>query len=349
MATRMGTIDVRALLLSLLLLGALGAVACGKGAAGNGPAAQVGKARARPAAPRIAIELRRGQGPRELVRIGTRDVIIGPSSGPLARKFFVDPRRADIAWYFLRTYAPFQAKTPEGEIAFQGQGKVKAGATEQRMIREWTRQVAAEAAGGRGGSAYGLVFAWHQGGSSLDCQDVAIYLTGEVSATSCGWDGEVRGRLEPGALGRVYDWFDRLQPFQEGGAQTEDSLRPGAFETRLVFAGRGARPASAGEQAEIQSFAATLYSELNARRTGAPPPAASAAPATPQGKTPPAPAEPPPARLLLPPGALNPRPQQEIILQFPEKPPSPPPFQGAQERAPRRPAPVPAEPVQPPA
>ena len=316
----MAKTNAGALLLSILLLGA---AACGKGTAGSGPAAQVGKARAAPAAPRIAIELRRGQEPRELVRIGTRGVIIGPSSGPLARKFFVDPRRADIAWYFLRTYAPFEAKTPEGEIAFQGQGKLKAGATEQRMIREWSRQVAAEAAGGRGGSAYGLVLAWHQGGSSLDCQDVAIYLTGEAAATSCGWDGEVRGRLEPGALGRVYDWFDRLQPFQEGGAQTEDSLRPGALETRLIFAGKGARPAAAGEQAEIQSFAAKLYSELNARRTGAAPPAAPAAPATPPGKTPPVPVEPPSARLLLPPGALNPRPQ-EIILQLPEKPPPPP-------------------------
>ena len=67
------------------------------------------------------------------------------------------------------------------------------------------------------------------------------------------------------------------------------------------------------------------------------------------GKTPPAPVEPSAARLLLPLGALNPRPQQEIILQFPKKPPSPPPSQGMHERAPRRPVPVPAEPVQPPA
>jgi hypothetical protein len=341
----MATTTASALLLSTLLLGA---VACGKGTAGGGSAAPGGKRPAAPAAPRIAIELRRGQEPRELVRIGTRGVVIGPSSGPLARKFFVDPRRADVAWYFLRTYGPFEAKTPEGEIAFQGQGKVKAGATEQRMIREWTRQVAAEAAGGRGGSAYGLVLAWHQGGSSLDCQDVAIYLTGEAAATSCGWDGEVRGRLEPGALGRIYGWFDRLQPFQEGGAQTEDSLRPGALETRLVFAGKGSHPAANEEQMEIQSFAAALYSELNARRTGAPPPAAPAAPATPPGKTPSAPIATPPARLLLPPGALNPRPQ-EIILQLPEKPP-PPPSQGTPEGAPRRPAPpVPDEPVPPPA
>ena len=215
------------------------------------------------------------------------------------------------------------------------------------MIREWSRQVAAEAAGGRGGSAYGLVFAWHQGGSSLDCQDVAIYLTGEAVATSCGWDGEVRGRLEPGALGRVYDWFDRLQPFQEGGAQTEDSLRPGALETRLIFAGKGTRPAcgrGAGGDPVLRRQA-LLGAEREADRDAAG--RARRAGHT-AGEDSPAPVEPPPARLLLPPGALNPRPQ-EIILQLPEKPPPPPPSQGTQEGAPRRPAPVPAEPVQPPA
>jgi hypothetical protein len=294
----------------------------------------------------VGIELQRGADPRELVRIGTRDVVIGPTSGPLERKYFADPRRSDVAWYLLRTYAPFEMKTPEGDLAFNGQGRLKAGATEQRMIFEWTRQTAAEAAGGRAGSAYGLAFAWHQGNSSLDCQDVVVYLTGEVAATSCGWDGEVQGRLEPGALGRVYAWFDHLQPFQGGGAQTEESLRPGALETRLVFAGQGTHPASAGEQAEIQSFAAELYSELNARRAGgaplAPPPPVPPGTKSPQ-KAATTPVEPPPAHLLLPPGALNPKPQ-EIILQLPEKPPPPPPS----ERTPGAPQRRPAEPVEPP-
>jgi hypothetical protein len=322
------------------------------GLAACGPVAPKGKAPAAAAkgraAPPVGIELQRGNDPRELVRIETRDVVIGPVSGPLERKFFADPRRPDIAWYLLRTYAPFEMKTPAGDLAFNGQGKLKAGATEQRMILEWTRQSAAEAAGGRSGSAYGLAFAWHQGNSSLDCQDVVVYLTGEVAATSCGWDGEVQGRLEPGALGRVYAWFDRLQPFQGGGAQTEESLRPGALETRLVFAGKGKHPAAAGEQAEIQSFAAELYSELNARRLGGAPPAPP--PAVPPGTKPqkpaPVPVEAPPARLLLPPAALNPKPE-EIVLQLPEKPPAPPPSQGTREGAPRRPAPP--EPVQPPA
>jgi hypothetical protein len=268
-----------------------------------------------PAEAPLGIELQRWKDPREMVWVGTRSVVTGPLPGPLARKFFVDPHRSDFAWYLVRSYAPFERKGPEGDLAFHGQGKVKAGATEQRMIAEWARQTAAEVVDERGGPAYGLALAWHQGGSSLDCQDVAVYLTGEAVATSCGWDGEVQGWLEPGALGRLYGWFDHLRSFQSGGGQTADSLRPGALETRLVFAGRGKQPASKGEEGEIQSFAAGAFAELAARRGGAPAPPAPA-PAAPA-------AAPPPSHLLLPPGALNPR-QEEIVLQLPEKPPAPP-------------------------
>jgi hypothetical protein len=302
-----------ALILLLSILGACGKVPQGK------PAAAPAKA---PAGPPVGIELQRGKDPRERVWIGTRNVVIGPLSRPPARKLFVDPHRSDIAWYLLRTYAPFERRAPEWDLFFHGQGKAKTGAVEQRMIFEWARQTAAEAVDGKGGMAYGLALTWHQGGSSLDCQDVAVYLTGEAVATSCVWDGEVRGWLEPGSLSRLYSWFDHLGPFQAGGGQTQERLRPGALETRLVFAGKkGSRPAKADEQAEIQSFGAGVFAELSARRNGAaPPPPQPAA----QGKAPvPAPAPPPASHLLLPPGALNPR-QEEIVLQLPEKPPAVP-------------------------
>ncbi len=306
----------------LLLLAFLGA--CGKVPKGK-PAAAVTKG---PAGPPLGIELQRGQDPRERVWIGTQSVIIGPLPGPLVRKFFVDPRRPDMAWYFLRTFAPFERKGLNWDLSFHGQGKAKAGVTEQRMILEWARQTAAEAAGGHGSQAYGLALAWHQGGSSVDCQDVAVYLTGEAVATACVWDGEVRGWLEPGTLARLYGWFDHLAPFQAGGGQTQESLRPGALETRLVFAGKGRQQATAAEETEIQSFGAALFAELAGRRNGngaAPPPPPQPAPGAP-GKTAapaPVPAAPPPSHFLLPPGALNPR-QEEVVLQLPEKPPAPP-------------------------
>src|SRR5215203_7223824 len=304
---------MKPLIFFVLLLGltACGQAPGGKAAAGKGPISPASKE------PEVGIELRRGREPRELVKIGTRGVVIGPGEGPLEWKFFAEPRRSDDAWYFLSTYGRFERRSPEGDLVFRGHGKVKPGPAEQRMIFEWARQVASEAAGGRGVAAYGLVIAWHQGGASGSCQDVILDLTGEADATACGWDREVRGRLDPAQLGRVYGWFDRLQPFQAGGEQGEDSLRPGSQETRLIFAGRGARPATAAEQGEIQSFTVTLFAELAARRRGARPPVASATPGSAGPESTPAP---PAERLLLPPNAAV-KPEEEILLKLPDEPP----------------------------
>ena len=306
--------------LSLMTLLLLGAAACGPG----GGASSRGARKARPAAfqlPSVEIELQRGTDPRELVRIGTRGVAIGTVKEPLEWKFFAEPRRADEAWYLLRTYAPFREMSPAISLAFGGQGKVRPGIAERRMIGEWTRKVASEAAGGRAVAAYGLAFSWRQGGSSGICSDVAVYLTGEVAATACGWPGESRGRLEPAALARLYEWFDRMRPFQAGNETQEGPNPRTALDTRLIFAGAGKRIATAAEQEEMLAFAAELFAELAARKGAVPPPPApegAPAPGSPAPK--PAPAEPPPARLLLPPAAMSPR-LEETPLQFPEKPP----------------------------
>lgn len=305
---------MRRLISFLLLLAVLAACGGGAPAPGSSKGKEEGQATLVP--PWVGMELRRGREPRELVRIGIRGATIGPADGPLAWKLFAEPRRASDAWYFLNTYAPFTRSAPEGELMFRGRGKVKAGLVQQRMIFEWARQVAAEAAGSRAGAAYGLLIAWHQGGPSGICEDVVLYLTGEAVATACGWEQEVRGRLDPEQLGRVYGWFDRLQPFQIASGRNEDA-RAGVLETRVIFAGRGARPATAAEEAEIRSFAASLFAELAARRRGgAPAPAQPGAPESAAAEATPT----PPTHLLVPPGAMAPR-REEIILQLPEKPP----------------------------
>jgi hypothetical protein len=307
---------MRRLIFFLLIAGL---AACGEAPSGPpAPGAPKGKgaapAESSPAAPPawVGFELRRGQSPRELVRIGLRGVVIGSAEGRLEWKLFAEPRRSDDAWYLLSTYAPFKRSAPEeGELVFRGRGKVKPGPAEQRMIFEWVRQVASEAGGGRSGAAYGLLLAWHQGGASGLCEDVVLYLTGEAVATACGWEREVRGRLDPSQLNRIFGWFDRLQAFQTAGEPAEESSRPGGIETRLIFAGRGTKPATAAEQSEIRSFADALFTELAARRRGAAP-----APAETSDQTEPTPLQ----HLLLPRGAASPR-SQEIILQLPEKPP----------------------------
>lgn len=278
----------------LLLLFAV--ASCG-GEAPEAPGERRGPAAKRSSmGPEVGIELRRGREPRELVRIGTRSVIIGPEGGPREWKLFSEPRRADDAWYFFRSFAPFEIQSAKGDLKFQGHGRVKPAPAERRMILEWARHVATEAAGERGGAAYGLVLAWHQGGPAGICEDVAVYLSGEAVATGCGWDREVRGRLDPGPLEMIYGWFDRLQPFQAGGDSPQESL-----QMRMIFAGSGARSAKAAERAQIQSFAESLFAELAARRRGS----AAPMPVVP--------------RLLLPPGAGARG--MDIVLQLPEKPP----------------------------
>lgn len=282
------------------------------------------------------MELRRGTAPQELVHIGIQGVMIGPAEGPLAVRLFSGPRRSDAAWYYLRTYAPFEVKSPQGNLAFHSQGKVSAGAVEKRMIFEWARTVAAEAADSRVSDAYGLVLAWHQGGSSGICRDVALYLTGEAVASACGWSSGIQGRLDPEALGRAYGWFDRLKPFQAGAG--DQDIRQGALETRLVFAGQGDHPAAAAEQAEVQTFGATLYGELAARKE----PEAKAAPAPDTSEETPQPEVfAAPSHLLLPARLIPPKVNDEIVLQLPDEPPPPPPGMGvAPKPKARRPRPA---------
>ncbi len=321
-AARLDKLPLHFALLGLAFASAWGTVACGgKG----GPAALAGRP-GRPAvvtAPAVTIELRRWTAPREVVRVGLQGVMIGPEAGPLEWKAFVEPRRADEVWYFLGTYAPFAGKAGPEEISFHGRGRTKAGAAEQRMILEWTRQMAAESAaeavGGPGDAAYGLALAWHQGGAPGICSDLTLSLPGEAVATGCGWPGEVRGRLDPASLSRVYAWFDRLQPFQSGAEEPESpgGTRNGSLDTRVIFAAKGPHPASAAEEAEIRSFAASLFAELAARRPNPAPVATSQT--APSGA---APAE-SPARFLLPANAAPPK-AEEVPLRFPEKPPAPP-------------------------
>lgn len=252
---------------------------------------------------RAVIDWQRWRNPPTRVVIGIGGVATGSPEAPLAPYLFPGPERAEDAHYLSRKYAPFRARMARSELVFYGRGKVRPGPAEQRMIVEWARRVAAELAGGRSGGAYGLALSWHRGVSVGSCESVSVFLTGEVKAGACAWGSdEVRGRLQPEALDRVYDWFDSLKAFQSSqlaGEETEPS--------RLVFAGRGTHGPAPGEGREIEAFAATLFRELSSRRRGGAPPvsATSATAATPtpspagRTATPPSPAPAGP-RLLLP-------------------------------------------------
>lgn len=266
------------------------------------------------------LELRRWREPRQRVVIDRAGIAAGPVGAPLTRKLFVEPGRLEDLQFFVRTYAPFRQRSEGGELAFGGQGRFRAGPVERRMILEWARKVAAEIGGQEGGgTSYGLVLSWHRGGAVGTCDDLAVYLSGEVRAKACAWDQEVRGRLRPEPLARMYGWYERLRPFQEAGAiETERAQAP----ARLTFAGRGSGAGSPEDVAELRTLAAGLYRELALRRGPLPaepgealvPPAAPGRPRGARGEAPPEPSPKPLPPLLLPeiPPGIPPRPDAKL-------------------------------------
>ncbi|HVT61580.1 MAG TPA: hypothetical protein VHR45_24680 [Thermoanaerobaculia bacterium] len=211
---------------------------------------------------------------REWASIDAGGVVIGPLGGRRVRYLFASRERAADLGFFARTYAPFRLAMSYEELIFRGRGSARAGPVEQRMIGEWARLVGVEAPAGASASAYGLAFAWHRGASAGGvCEDLAVYLTGEVRASPCSGEPELRGRLDAGRLARLYAWYDGLAPFQSQG---EQGVRADALLERLIFAGRGGRPASPREESAIEALAVNLYRELTA--PPAPPPPAKKGP-----------------------------------------------------------------------
>jgi hypothetical protein len=195
--------------------------------------------------------------------IGPEAVAFGVCNGPLmAGKFVGDERVADLD-DFVKTYQSFQAETPAGSVTFTGQGETVATEAEQRMIAEWARLVAQEAAFGRSGASWGLAFAWHrEGGIAGFCDDLSVYVTGDVYATACGGEQPVelgRGRLTPEQLQQVYTWVDSLQGFE---LDQTDPATADAMMIRVVFSGAGTTEVTDADKQAIQDFAATLFEEF---------------------------------------------------------------------------------------
>lgn len=227
---------------------------------------------------RAAIEWLRFHDPRERVTIGAGGLAVGALGAfGASQRLYPFPRReraADVG-FFAGTYAPFRARTADGELAFLGRGAAQAGETERRMILEWARLATLEAEAGPSASEVGLALAWHRGATSGGiCDDLAVYLSGEVRAGNCFGGGEARGRLEPERLARLYRWFDTLKPFQ---SQAEQGERSDLLLERLVFAGRGAVPSTPHDTGAMEAFASALYHQLTTRTS---PPASTGSPAS---------------------------------------------------------------------
>lgn len=273
------------------------------------------------------VEMRRWREPRERIVIDRSGALLGPAGRPPVRKLFTRPERLQDLLFFVRTYRPFRLRSGDQELAFGGQGPVMPGPVEQRMISEWTRGLAAElssdgsAAGD--GLTYGLVIAWHRGGAAGSCDNLVVFLDGEVRASACAGGGkEFRGRLRPEQLARIYAWYEGLKPLQVTSASEPG---PAQAPARLTFASRGAREAAPPEIAALQALSAALHRELMVRHGALPAPQPVPSPTTRTPRTAgatPAPAAPSPD-LLVPEGPVAPLPIPRALR--PEVIPVPPP------------------------
>ena len=293
--------------------------------AGEGTTAQVDRATVEAQVRPGMLEMRRWREPRERIVIDRAGALVGTAGGAPVRKLFTRPERLQDFLFFVRTYRPFRLRQGDQDLAFGGQGAVKAGPVEQRMIAEWARGLAAEMSSG--GSAdhhgldYGLVIAWHRGGAAGSCDNLVVFLDGEVRASACAGGGrEFRGRLRPEQLARIYAWYEGLKPLQVTSASEPG---PAQAPARLTFAGRGTREAAPPEIAAVQGLSAALHRELMGRHGALPAPQPIPPPARkpPAAREVPVPEVPGP-ELLVPEGPVAPLPPPRAVLP-PHIPPPP--------------------------
>ncbi len=205
-------------------------------------------------------------GPCQTAIIGSQEVAFGLCGAPQMTAEFapgMEEMRAEDFAYFVETYAPFESETPAGKVTFSGTGSGIATEAERRMIAEWARLVTQEAAFGRSGASWGLAFAWHrEGGIAGFCDDLSVYVTGHVFASSCKGDSQTdlgRARLTAEQLKQLFAWVDGLKGFE---FEQTDPATADALTIRVVFSGTGSAEATDADRQAIQDFAAELFAEL---------------------------------------------------------------------------------------
>jgi hypothetical protein len=125
------------------------------------------------------------------------------------------------------------------------------------MLAEWARLVALEAEGGRSGASWGLAFAWHNERSAASdkaaCDDVTIYVTGDVYVASCVTDPAqtvAHYRLGAADLALLYAFVDGYAGFEHTQG-----------EQRLLFSGAGTVQAPADVIEDMEAFVQRLLVE----------------------------------------------------------------------------------------
>lgn len=190
----------------------------------------------------------------------------GNCGGTVTSVPFADSSQSQDLAFFTGAFAPFDGNTSAGMVNFVGLGAQISKSSEQRMIGEWARLVVSQAAGGSTNSSYGVVIAWHQeGGSAGVCEDLSVYINGEVQASSCqGSQTKDLGHkfLNSNQLDEFYGWVDTLNSFET----SQDNLsQTTPLVSMVVFYGTGANQANQSIKQRIDAFSANLFAEFNTK------------------------------------------------------------------------------------
>lgn len=214
-----------------------------------------------PATAGVSYTLRNGDGCQNFL-IADNGVAYGSCDGKLAQTPFVETSRAAELDHFLTTFSTVSLDLPEGSVDLIGTGGTTPSADQQRSISVWAKLVAEETQAGRSSAASELVIGWHrEGGLAGFCDDLMVYATGIVRASSCK-NGQANDLgeswLDNDQLTQLYQWLDGLNRF-EYAPQTEAAAD--AMTITLDFAGQGTASATEADQKTIESFAENIFSQ----------------------------------------------------------------------------------------
>jgi hypothetical protein len=190
----------------------------------------------------------------------------GACGGTTTKVPFADSSQSQDLAFFTGKFAPFYADTSAGIVNFVGVGAQISKSPDQRMIGEWARLVVSQAAGGSTNSTYGVVIDWHQeGGSAGVCEDLTVYINGQVQASSCqGSKPQDLGHkfLNTDQLDEFYNWVDTLKPFE---TSQDHQAQATPLVSMLIFEGTGTEQATQSDMQKIDSFSAQIYDGFSSK------------------------------------------------------------------------------------
>ncbi len=195
--------------------------------------------------------------------VGTERVAFGRRGRPQLVAPLGVPERAKELEKMLAEYAPFQARTPAGEVALTGVGSAHATPTDLRRIAEWAKLVSAEAEKGLEERAADRALVWRrQGGIAGFCDLVVIGRAGAATAYSCraGMERETaRIELSTDEMTRLFGWLDQIETFS---SRSDDPAMADGMSITLDFAGDGIDPASEADRDAIMAFVNRVVTRL---------------------------------------------------------------------------------------